>query len=695
MAPMPRARNPFLRYRRVLLAAIAVLVVTLVALFLFGRSGRRPAQPAEEQRVETPPQGGITLVGEGFEFTHTEGSRKIFRIRGDSVRADRAGTVYLDGVALTLYDERGAAYEVGSREASFNRETRAARLVGDVTLRGPGPTELSTRGLRLEDRGQLLVSTGEEVRFRYGPLGGRADRLRVQREQGLYLLLGDVRVETLPDAEVPASLDCQRLVFEQPRHQVRAEGDVQMRRAGDLLAAARVNAFLDDADRSVLFVRARWEISGQVEVAGAEGGAGRTVRFSARSLSLLRDPDGLPRAAEMEGAAQEPVRIDSPAPDGHLQRLVAGFANASFSGGRLSGVEAYHQPRLSELPAGGRGEALRELSGKRLQAGFAADGTIASMRADEAVRYRDERLTAAADRARFDVAAGRGEMEGAPVEVVTERGEIYAPQVDYQRASGLVAAKGGVRALITQSSELGLDGTPFGGGDGPVRVESDEAFLREEPRAALFRGHARAWQGKSLLLAQSLRADEGSAGRQLTASGGVRTVWVPEGKAGSGGGSPGAGAPIEVTADDLRYDEGEDLLTYTGDVRSEQEERVLACRHLEVELSAAGQAERMTCEGETRLEDRRSGDTAHGDRATYDLAARSVTLTGEPAVLKKGDGGVVQGGRVTYSVDSGTARVVRETPAAATPPPAATPADPPPGPGRTTSPGAPGVEGGR
>ena len=97
-----RPPSKIARTRKVLLALRAVLLVALVGLYLVGRAGRpTPAErPAEDDG--TTPRGEITLIGEGFEFTHSEGERPVFRIRGQSLRADRAGTVYLDGVGLTL-----------------------------------------------------------------------------------------------------------------------------------------------------------------------------------------------------------------------------------------------------------------------------------------------------------------------------------------------------------------------------------------------------------------------------------------------------------------------------------------------------------------------------------------------------------------------------------------------------------------
>ncbi|HUO87398.1 MAG TPA: LptA/OstA family protein [Thermoanaerobaculia bacterium] len=674
-SPLPGPRKPFRLLRWLLLVAAVGLVAAVVGLYLFGRSGRvRPAASPEGDRLA--PQGEITMVGEGFEFTHTEGARRVFKIRGESVRADRAGTVFLEGVGLTLYDEEGQAYEVSSRSATFNRESREARLDGEVVLRGPGPTEIASEGVELRERGEVLLSTAP-VAFRYQQLEGRAERMRVVRPENLYVLSGEVEVKSRSGVAPAASLVARQLVFERNRHHIRADGSVEIVRGDDRLNAHRVAAYLDEEDETMIFVRARGEVSGRM--ASRDGGGGRPVSFRAQSFSLLRDLEGVLQSGELEGSRDERVQIDAPTPEGTIQRLTAGFATVGFRDGQLASAEAFNGPWLAELAAGDGRKVLRALSGRRLQATFTAAGRLATMGADEAIDYRDERVHARGDSTRFDLATGKGHLTGDPVHLSTDRGEIYTPRADYDRNSGMIEAHEGVRALIEEAGELGLAGTPFAEGEGPVRVESREGFFREEPRGALFRGKVRAWQGKNLLLADELRADQAGSGQKLTASGAVRTVWVPEERPGRPAG-PAGGGPLEVTARSLQYDEAEEELIYQGDVRAEQQDRVLDCRRLVVELTAEGEAERLTCSGDARLDDRVAGNKARGDVAVYDLVSRTVTMTGDPVRLEKADGATVAGGRVVYSLDTGTARVIQgPTTGSSEAAPPATPA--PPGPG--------------
>ena len=664
---MPRLRPAASasRVRRLLLALIVLLVAALAGLYWFGRAGRpRPLADTETGEVLIP-EGEITLVGEGFEFTHTEGPRPVFRIRGESVRADRAGTVYLDDVGLTLYDEEGVGYEVSSRQASFNRDSRAARLAGDVVFEGPEGARLETRGVRLEREGDLIESAGP-VRFVYGDFQGRANRMRLHRDKDLYTLSGNVVVESREGIAPASRLTTKRLTFERGRHQVRATDDVVVVRGEDRIAAQLVNAFLDETDSTPVFLRARFEVEGRLS-----DGSGRPMTFRGRSLSLLRDAAGMAKVAEMEGGgAGEPLEVVTSGPRGSRQKLSAGFAIARFEGGEPSTLIAFGAPRLLETRGSGQGSFVREVSARRLEGAFRG-GELATVTGEGAFRYRDAEVTARGERARYDVAADKGEMTGAPVELVSDRGELQAPRVIYDRSAGLVNAREGVRATMREAADVGFAGSPLGEGEGPVRVEAAEAWWRDDPRSALFRGDVRAWRDESLLLAASVRADRTGRGDRLEAEGGVRTVWVPAPERRDAA----PPAPVEVTSRTLVYDQPAEELIYEGDVRAEQQSRTLACPRLVVELTEGGEAETMDCTGSFELVDAAAGHVGRGRAAVYDLASRTVTMRGDPVTFTKSDGSEVRGPFVVYDLATGAAQVARDPDRPPAPePPAESPA---------------------
>jgi lipopolysaccharide transport protein LptA len=188
----------------------------------------------------------------------------------------------------------------------------------------------------------------------------------------------------------------------------------------------------------------------------------------------------------------------------------------------------------------------------------------------------------------------------------------------------------------------------------------------------------------------------------LTASGGVKTIWIPENLEGGGkpgGGKPGGAAPatkgkegttgaqrnapIEVRASEMVYLEGQPakkVVTYTGGVRVEQQGTTLTCQRMDVTMNAENKPQVMTCTGQAKLNDPKGGRQIEGETAIYHLDQRDVEFTGEKVTMKDRDGNVVQGKRVLYLIDTGKVEVKGKSQTPPAPPtPAASPAASGPG----------------
>lgn len=671
------ARRSFISIlRKLLLLALVLTVVAVVGLFLFGRAGRQRERPLDEG--ETKARQGTTLIGEDFDYTFTEREKPIFRIRGESIRADEKGIVYLDGVGLTIYDQQGRPYHVESRRATFRRETNEGQLHGDVFLKGPEGLELRTARLDLRKKGRLIVAPKEPVEIRYaGKYVVRSAKLQVDIEQETYVLAGGVRVDTLPGAETPASLDSQRLVYERKNRWLRVEGDADLRRGADRLSAARLAAKLSQDEGSLAFVRAVQGVTGQTRgtlaALGGQPAASQpaTTNFSGRDLAVVLQPEGNEvRRVELEAANKGKAVIESTG--GGITRTMRAFRfEGLLENGVLDTAEAFGGVEIREVTRGPQG-GTRQAESQRASADFRAGQLVtADMISD--VIYRDGEMTATGNRGTLDLEAGRGDFVGAPVDIVSPRGRVRAPRVVYNTDQKIIQARGGVRAVLEKASETALSGTPLGEGEGPVTVESQEAFWRQTPTSSfLFRGDVRAWRGKNLLLAPELRGDKDQ--NILTATGGVKTRWIPDSTPSAAPGrpaarpqakpaAPGTGnqAPIEVAANEMVYKDGSGQLTYTGNVRVEQEARTLTCQNLQVELEEAQADERevetMTCTGDAKLNDPATGRRIEGQRAIYHVAERQMEMFGEPVTMRDRDGNVVRGKRLFYFMDDGKVEI--------------------------------------
>jgi lipopolysaccharide transport protein LptA/LPS export ABC transporter protein LptC len=684
-----KARSNVAGFRKLLLAALVLCLAALVGLFLFGRAGKQRERPSKEQ--ETADTKGLSLIGEDFDYTFTEGPRPIFHIKGSSVKADREGTIYLDRVAMTLWDKQGRIFHMESRTGTFNRESNEGQMQGNVVLRGPDGLELRSAQVALQQKGNQVVSE-VPVEIRYGDkYVAHAGRMDVDINAEVYTLQKGSRVESLPGVVPPVLLVSQRLVYDRKQRWLRVEGGANLRRGTDWLAARRIYANLSPDEKSLIFVHGFWDIEGETHASAQPGAQAAatptTVHFSgAKDLAVLLQPQGNEvKHVELEAADPGKVVMRS-ASAGLARTLIARRIEGTLAEGVLSDANAFGGVEIREISrAPGGKPAQRQATGQRAAATFKPDGHPATVDLNVNVIYRDNaNVTATGNRGSLDLDQGRGEFVGDPVTVTSDRGQIQAPRMVYNTDQQIVNARGGVRALLQKVEETALAGTPLAQGEGPVHVESQEAFWRQQPSSFLFRGDVRAWRGENLLLAPELRGDK--ATDQLNATGGVKTLWYPtqeqaaKATGGPGGKKTGAAAaarpnPIQVAANDLQFQQKAGVLIYTGNVRVDQEGKTITCQRLQVDLTPEHQAKTMNCAGDTKLNDPKVGRRIEGQRAVYQVSQRQVEIFGEPVVMNDRDGNQVRGKRVLYFVDDGRA-VVQGKEGEVPAPPTGTPAAP-------------------
>lgn len=669
---MARRPTTIRRLRTLLLLALVLAVVVVAGLFMFGRAGR-PKPGGGMPQGETEAGEGVTLIGDDFDYTFTERERPIFRIRGDSIRADREDTLFLDGVGVTFYDENQQAYHVESKEASFNRVNNEGRLQGDVLLRGPSNLELRTAQLQIRENGKLLLMP-RPVEMRYANAYIiKGNRMRVELEDEVFVLNGDARIDSVPGADPPVLGTAERAIYERSKRLLRIEGKANLRRGKQRLSAQRITGFLTPDESGLTFLRALWDVSGQTADL-REGSTGTTmVTFKGKDLAVMLQPQGNQvRKVELDGTTKDLAVLETSG-EGVVRTLKAPRLEGILAEGVLSQAEALGGVDLEETTRASRSESgqreVRRATGRRGEATFRPDGRLADVRLLHEVTFQDPQVKARGNRANLDLDASRGELFGTPVELESEKGTLKAPRIVYDTENQIVNAQGGVRAVLTQDSSQELAGSPLGEGEGPVRVDSREAFWRQEPSSFIFRGDVKAWRGQNLMLSTELKGEPDAD--RLTASGGVKTIWIPEDPEGgkAGGAAPasakgttnGTGAkrnaPIEVRASELVYLEGKKILTYTGGVRVEQQGTTLACQRLDVTMNADNKPQVMTCTGQAKLNDPKGGRQIEGETAVYRLEQRDVEFTGDKVTMKDREGNVVQGRRVLYLIDSGKVEV--------------------------------------
>lgn len=111
--------------------------------------------------------------------------------------------------------------------------------------------------------------------------------------------------------------------------------------------------------------------------------------------------------------------------------------------------------------------------------------------------------------------------------------------------------------------------------------------------------------------------------------------------------APTSDAPIDITGDTLEV--VDDVATWTGRVSALQGEAILTAEKLVATLDEGGAFKTIEAIGAMRYSNGK--DAIAGERALYDEAARTITVTGDVVVTQ--DKQVMTGGEIVYWIDTG------------------------------------------
>ncbi len=310
--PRPSSRRTITGFRVLLMLALIAAVGVVVGLYLFGaagaprprRGGKGSGAPAFEE--------GTRMVGKDFDYTFSQGEKAVFRVRGNSIRVDKEDTVYLDQVGLTLFDKEGRQFDAESDQASINRTSNEGRLWGNVSIKGPSKLEIYTNQLLIQEKGNLLVTPGLARILYAGKYFARCDSLQAWLPDEVYSLIGNVRIETVPEVQPPLKLEAGKALYERKRRQLRVEDGAELRRGPAQLDADRLAGLLSEDESSLTFVRALYRVTGTTGES-ASPGATRTS-WEGDDLAVMLTPKGNQvRRMDLEGTPAKPARGRAPA----------------------------------------------------------------------------------------------------------------------------------------------------------------------------------------------------------------------------------------------------------------------------------------------------------------------------------------------------------------------------------------------
>ncbi len=642
--------------RRALLL-VTFLLVGWVALYLFGSAGR-PKSEERSTALSDALDEEIVARGEGFDVGVYDGDELVFLLSGETVTSDSENRISLQGVHLEVTRE-GRPYKIWSEAATFREGAKEAILEGNVRVEGPDGLQVETEKISLLNKGRLLESQSP-VAFAWGEgVLGRAQRLRSDFSSRVHLLSGQVLIRrSAPEGSDEADLEVRasKISLDREGQLLRADGMAEIRYGESLLTARRLSAHLSKDGKKIRFIHANWNVSARFVVPGEGGRLTKIIRAKGRSLSVLMEGSGKhPEEVELEGAAHRPGVLRVADETGQETTIEARYLSADFRDGLPSLVETWGGVSIREGFSFDPEVTVRMACADVVDATFQSEGRLSEMQMRGNVYYHEGGMQILGAEAKVEQGGKKVKVSGEPAKVSTARAELSAPTLVYTESSGVLRAEGGVHGLLRQLDQGRLDETPLGRGEGPLFIESAEAFL-EKGNSFSFREQVRAWRDEALLTADQIRGDPEKG--ELSASGSVRTVWnVPEQEDGEGQG------PIDVTADRLAYRQEENLLVYSGEVVVVQDGRRMSCDEAQLKLrseDSGSSVDWMDCSGETKFSDPATGREALADRVLYRPSAKIVELFGSPAKWSDSQGHKMEGQHMIYDMATGAVRVRSE-----------------------------------
>jgi lipopolysaccharide export system protein LptA len=339
-------------------------------------------------------------------------------------------------------------------------------------------------------------------------------------------------------------------------------------------------------------------------------------------------------------------------------KLRVNFQPAAAASGKNS------SPRMASAEASGNVQMTRTLTGKPEQtatarqasARFDPRGDWSEITLNGDVRLREAARTAQAAKAVFDRAAQSAQLSGKAV-VSDASTRTTARTITFLQPSGELRAEGSV-----QSSDLAPGSGAVQLAPAPANLTADHLLANFETARALYSGHARLWQGASVLDADSIELQKNQ--RQLLATGHVRAVFPEAAFSPNSAASAKFRSPVwRVQAGSLSYQDAEGRAHAEGQVLAQSATQKIQSAALDLFFApsanrSARQVTRATATGGVLIEQGTRRGSA--ERGEYSAAEGKFVLSGGSPSLSDPQYGVTTGRQLTFFLASDTIIVESE-----------------------------------
>src|ERR1700688_2297298 len=474
----------------------------------------------ETHNVTFDQASGTAHTGERVTFTFPEGSGEAMGVEYNS----QLGTMkLLRDVKMTLVQSGGPAGTAGQEgdvtgaRLDFDRDTRLLHL--------EGPTHAQTQTAQL-DAGELTLNLDEDFRARrlLATAGGHGKRPHA--------------VSSAASGPMDLTANVLTAWFAQ-------DGGLKRLDAAGKVEGSRKSGAEDEEFTAANSSVELWPEISQPKLINMDGDVMLKTSATTGQVRILETNKA--RMEFTEGSDErpsQPKKAETLAP-GTIQWTDAqgnGKAGDSLDANKdraartkLSAdkfVLDFTGGKATQLAANGNVQAQRDMPGapsqittaKRGVTHLLANGGWSQIELNENVKFKEGERSGQADHA---VAASASQITTLSGQAMVRDAstETRAANIIFMQASGDIRAEGGVRSRTFAARGPGsqVSGTTPQFSNGPANITAEKMQANAKSGRALYSGHARLWQGDSVLEADSIELLQKS--RQLNATGQVRSVF--------------------------------------------------------------------------------------------------------------------------------------------------------------------------
>jgi len=576
----------------------------------------------------------------GFGYTETLNGRTVFILNSLRTLSMASGWQEIEGVRLQFFREGEPGPVLTAEGASFNVDTKDARLEGGIHVEFPNGAFLNTEAGSFLSKKQVFVSDAP-VLYVDGPTFGQAERASYSFDDNWVKLEGNAALRVEDGAMIVAP----EMVYRRDERRVNFADGVELTQGPSRLVAPRAVVWLASGEGPP----EKFELTGGVDVTTMVESTGALMKIWGERVVSKRDA---------EGQWQLKVRTTGPwvesrfigGPDYYERTFRTVTLSAVFNEQGIINMRADDGVCLDEVPVEG---PPRSASAESARAWF-NDGQLTDVELDGHVEIRAGEMTGRGTRARLVQASGLVMLQGDAtgrnrVALSSEQGEMSCDQATLLDREGKIEARGQVHGELRNARLLGATTTSDGGE--PFRFAGELLKVEDEGDRFSLRDNARIWQGRRLLLADDVLYR--NRAQVVEARGHVRVTFPGEEMNGP------ASDDDEVVVDSrsLDYDAQAGEAVFRGSVHYSDSKHSLSANRLAIELDENDEISNVEADGAVEIRDLVVGRILTGQHAVRNVTNEIITVTGSPAQLTDPRGNVASGESLTWNQADGTVSI--------------------------------------